>query len=124
MSVDTKAVDVLAVLDDAISEFNNLRMTDRHGIGPALREARAAVADLIEDRRALLDAVKDAYYRGLMIGSDCAWALAKLQREGIYKPVCSDGRPSNADAAIDLEQIKECAKTLKYAIARVQGGAK
>lgn len=50
MSADTKSVDVLAVLDDHC-KYCDLRMTDRHGIGPALIEARAAVAELIEASR-------------------------------------------------------------------------
>lgn len=60
MSAETKAVDVLEVLDDAISEFNDLRMTDRHGIGPALIDARAAVAEQIA--------------AGQMVERDLAWA--------------------------------------------------
>lgn len=98
-------VDVLAVLRgmrDPNNEFH--------------AEAISAVSDLIKS-------LEDAHYCGLMIGQDCAWALAKLQREGIYKPACSDGRPSNADASRDLEQITRCRETTRAALARV-GGAK
>lgn len=52
-TIHPKAVGVLAVLDDAISEFSDLRVTDRHGIGPALIEAHAAVAELIDAARKL-----------------------------------------------------------------------
>lgn len=58
MSAETKAVDVLAVLDDHC-KYCDLRMTDRHGIGPALIEARAAVAELIA--------------AGQMVNRDLAW---------------------------------------------------
>lgn len=59
MSTETKAVDVLEGLGDAISEFSDLRMTDRHGIGQSLIEAHAAVAELIEALRGLLRRAED-----------------------------------------------------------------
>ena len=41
-------IDVLAVIDGAIEEYTNPRFTDRHGTGPELTKARAAIAELIE----------------------------------------------------------------------------
>ena len=55
-----KAVDVLAVLDDHC-KYCDLRMTDRHGIGPALIEARAAVAELIEAANGARAALANGY---------------------------------------------------------------
>lgn len=60
MSADTKSVDVLAVLDDHC-KYCDLRMTDRHGIGPALIEARAAVAELIEAANGARAALANGY---------------------------------------------------------------
>jgi len=48
MSAETKPVDVLSVLDDAISDYCDRAFTDRGGVGPELIKARAAVAELIE----------------------------------------------------------------------------
>lgn len=70
---------------------------------------------------ALVDALTEAHYGGLMVGADCAWALAKLQREGIYKPQCSDGKPSRADAGRDESFIKEVRQKTGAALARVKG---
>ena len=67
----------------------------------------------------LIEAAKDAHYLGLMVGADCTWMLAKLQREGIYKPTCSDGKPSRADAGKDLDKIETCRKRLAAALAAV-----
>lgn len=103
-------VDVLAVIDREIARAGGHYYAD----GRDLIAARAAVAELIE-------ALREAHYRGLMIGADCTWALAKLQREGIYKPTCSDGGPSRADASRDLEQINACRTKVKCALARIGG---
>lgn len=47
MSADTKSVDVLAVLDDAIADYCDRAFTDRGGVGQELIKARAAVSALI-----------------------------------------------------------------------------
>lgn len=48
MSAAPKPVDVLSVLDDAISDYCDRAFTDRGGVGQELIEARAAIAELIE----------------------------------------------------------------------------
>lgn len=60
MSADTKSVDVLAVLDDAIADYADCRFTDRHGTGPGLIAARAAIAELIA-ADAEFDKARDGY---------------------------------------------------------------
>lgn len=71
----------------------------------------------------LIEALMEAHHGGLMVGADCAWALAKLQREGIYKPQCSDGRPSRADAGRDESFINAVRQKTGAALARVRGAA-
>lgn len=66
----------------------------------------------------LVDAAKDARYVGLHIGRDCALALADLQDAGIYRPRCSDGKPSNADARRDVAKIEESTAKLRAALAK------
>lgn len=46
-----KSVNVLEVLDDAIADYTDCRFTDRHGTGPGLITALAAIAELIEADR-------------------------------------------------------------------------
>jgi hypothetical protein len=104
----TAPIDPIAVLDSQIAE---LRASGDTGNVENLLDARDAFAAAIE-------ALKKAHYCGLMIGEDCAWALAKQQREGKYKPTCSDGRPSNADASRDYDCIRRCRETTRAALAR------
>lgn len=59
MSAEMKPVDVLAVLDDAISDYCDRAFTDRGGVGPELIKARAAVAELIEAASLTRVAVED-----------------------------------------------------------------
>lgn len=47
-TIHPKALDVLAVLDDAISDFGDPRTPNWHGIAAALMAAYAAVAELIQ----------------------------------------------------------------------------
>lgn len=107
-------VDVLAVMNELAGKI--WRQNDSDPILVLADEARAAVAELIE-------ALKEAHYGGLLVGEDCAWALAKLQREGVYKPRCSDGQPSRADAGRDEDYIKKVRQQTAAALARVKGVA-
>lgn len=56
-----KPVDVLAVLDDAISDYCDRAFTDRGGVGPELIKARAAVAELIEAANGARAALANGY---------------------------------------------------------------
>jgi hypothetical protein len=117
-------VDVLAVLDEVLRRTEaamptpldlpgESRMCPEHHAGYAhdIREARAAVAALIE--------VADKAKWGLFVGCDVAWALADLQRRGIYTPRCGDGKPSRAHAGKDLQTIQDAYVALKDALARI-----
>ncbi len=48
-----------------------------------------------------------AAWATLAVGVDCTGVLADLQESGVYKPRCSDGEPSRADARKDFNEIVE-----------------
>lgn len=66
MSADTKGRGVLAVLDDAIADYTDCRFKGCHGTGPGLtaaraaREARSAIAELIETGDCVVKAISVA----------------------------------------------------------------
>lgn len=79
MSADRKSVDVLEVLDDAISEISDLRMTDRHGIGSELIDAYSAVAELIEAATLVRDATDGPDGVSVALYDRLTAALARVQ---------------------------------------------
>lgn len=90
----------------------------------SVKDAIASIILEITERRAadkvLREAMEAGLYTAAMIGSDCAWALADLQKRGVYKPQCRDGRPSKADAQKDYEKILAAAKSMKLALATLK----
>lgn len=105
----TAPVDVLAVLSDLAADMGDTPGTTGHQIA----QVRAAVAELIE--------AADKAKWGLYVGADVAWALADLQRRGLYAPRCADGKPSRADAGKDLQTIQDAYAVVKAAISNVGG---
>lgn len=63
---------------------------------------------LVSDVRALLGKV----WATLVVAEDCAFMLAELQRRGVYKPRCDDGKPSRADASKDHAEVHALLKRL------------
>jgi hypothetical protein len=61
--MSAQPVDVLAVMDGAIQTFCSSNFTDRYRQGPDMREARAAVAELIEADREY-DEAKSNFWKG------------------------------------------------------------
>ena len=85
---------------------------------PFARKARTAIVALYAREAALREALELAYYTGMLIGTDCAYALADLQDSGVYTPRCDDGKPSNANARRDYNKLIEIAPKIRQALAQ------
>lgn len=112
----TTSVDVMAVLNSALGDLMAAQVSgfESETSVPELSAAISAVKDAFH-------ALEEAHYGGLMVGEDCAWALANLQRSGVYKPTCSDGAASRADASKDEQFIKKVRQQTSAAIKRFKG---
>lgn len=110
---------IKALVEDSIAPLVNECITQRltqyaevlheqMATAPAGDEGRDA---LIAERDELRKALGEAW-AALYAGGDCASMLADLQESGVYRPRCSDGKPSNADARRDYQQIAATAKRI------------
>jgi len=119
-------VDVLAVMDEVIALLESQTPTPLNLPGEShehpcrvvgrtaeLRAARNVVAGLIN--------ASDKAKWGLYVAADVAWALADLQKRGLYMPKCSDGKPSRADAAKDLRTVEGAYAVFSAALATLGG---